>query len=95
MNELAKHNKVQENENEDVHLEQRCSFQVNAKYDLIQETGPAHSKKFEVRLTVGDETYTGIGTSIKRAQQIGELYEKSNENKIFSSHFHVCLSISS
>ncbi|CAF2417164.1 unnamed protein product [Rotaria sp. Silwood2] len=43
---------------------------VNAKYDLIKETGPAHCKQFEVRLTVADESYTGIGTSIKRAQQI-------------------------
>ncbi|CAF3546466.1 unnamed protein product [Rotaria sordida] len=43
---------------------------VNAKYELIKESGPAHCKQFEVRLTVGDETYTGIGTSIKRAQQV-------------------------
>jgi hypothetical protein len=43
---------------------------VTAKYDLIKETGPAHCKQFEVRLTIGDEIYTGIGTSIKRAQQV-------------------------
>ncbi|CAF0743663.1 unnamed protein product [Rotaria sp. Silwood1] len=43
---------------------------VTTKYDLIKESGPAHCKQFEVRLTVADETYTGIGTSIKRAQQV-------------------------
>ncbi|CAF3694705.1 unnamed protein product [Rotaria sp. Silwood1] len=43
---------------------------VTTKYDLIKETGPQHCKQFEVRLTIGDEIYTGIGTSIKRAQQI-------------------------
>jgi hypothetical protein len=42
---------------------------VNAKYDLIKETGPAHSKQFEVRLTLAEESYIGNGTSIKRAQQ--------------------------
>jgi dsRNA-specific ribonuclease len=47
-------------------------FQVDAKYDLIKETGPAHCKQFEVRLTVADEAYIGTGTSIKRAQQIGK-----------------------
>ena len=51
-------------------------FQVNAKYDLIKEVGPAHSKQFEVRLTLAEEIYTGNGTSIKRAQQDG----------IFTSH---------
>ncbi|CAF1201006.1 unnamed protein product [Rotaria magnacalcarata] len=43
---------------------------VNAKYDLVKETGPAHCKQFEIRLIIADETYTGIGTSIKRAQQV-------------------------
>ncbi|CAM4910448.1 unnamed protein product [Rotaria socialis] len=43
---------------------------VNAKYDLVKETGPAHCKQFEIRLTIADEAYTGIGTSIKRAQQV-------------------------
>lgn len=46
-------------------------FQVNSKYDLIKETGPAHCKQFEVQLTLADEIYIGTGTSIKRAQQVG------------------------
>ncbi|CAF1327567.1 unnamed protein product [Adineta steineri] len=43
---------------------------VDAKYDLIKEAGPAHCKQFDVQLTLGDETYQGTGTSIKRAQQV-------------------------
>ncbi|CAF1483221.1 unnamed protein product [Rotaria sordida] len=43
---------------------------VTTKYDLIKETGPAHCKQFEVQLTIANEIYTGIGTSIKRAQQV-------------------------
>ncbi|CAF0983195.1 unnamed protein product [Adineta steineri] len=46
---------------------------VDAKYDLIKEAGPAHCKQFDVQLTLGDETYQGTGTSIKRAQQVGKL----------------------
>ncbi|CAF0749776.1 unnamed protein product [Didymodactylos carnosus] len=42
---------------------------LTAKYDLINEQGPAHAKQFEVRLTLGTETYVGLGTSIKRSQQ--------------------------
>ncbi|CAF2273168.1 unnamed protein product [Rotaria magnacalcarata] len=43
--------------------------EVTSTYGLISETSPGHCKKFEVRLTVANETYTGMGTSIKQAQQ--------------------------
>ncbi|CAF1322956.1 unnamed protein product [Rotaria sordida] len=43
---------------------------VTTKYDLIKETGPAHCKQFEVQLTIANVIYIGIGTSIKRAQQV-------------------------
>ncbi len=40
----------------------------------MRTTGPAHFKQFEVRLTIADEIYTGTGTSIKRAQQVGRYH---------------------
>lgn len=55
-------------------------FQISPKYDLISETGPDHSKHFEVRLTLGNELYLGSGTSIKRAQHFGSLRNSIRTN---------------
>jgi dsRNA-specific ribonuclease len=73
MNELAKFNKVILDLFDINVIEQIVlSIQVAPKYELIKESGPAHCRQFEVRLTVADETYQGTGTSIKRAQQMGK-----------------------
>ncbi|CAF4507189.1 unnamed protein product, partial [Rotaria magnacalcarata] len=42
---------------------------VSSSSEGQPKTSPGHCKKFEVRLTVANETYTGMGTSIKQAQQ--------------------------
>jgi dsRNA-specific ribonuclease len=42
---------------------------VQPKYDVEREFGPAHAKQFEIKLTLGDEVYRAIGTSINRAKQ--------------------------
>lgn len=65
-------------------------FQVNVKYDLIKETGPAHCKQFEVRLTLAEEAYIGNGTSIKRAQQDGMLKSHLRISRHFFFFFSSC-----
>lgn len=47
-------------------------LKVTAQYDLVKESGPPHCKQFQVLLTLANETYTGTGTSIKRAHQGGQ-----------------------
>ncbi|XP_056606884.1 double-stranded RNA-binding protein Staufen homolog 1 isoform X2 [Triplophysa dalaica] len=41
---------------------------IQPEYKLLSETGPAHSKIFSVRLTLGDQYWDAEGTSIKKAQ---------------------------
>ncbi|KAM8868659.1 double-stranded RNA-binding protein Staufen homolog 1 isoform 1-T1 [Synchiropus picturatus] len=41
---------------------------VQPEYKLLSEQGPAHSKIFSVRLTLGDQHWEAEGTSIKKAQ---------------------------
>jgi dsRNA-specific ribonuclease len=42
---------------------------VQPRYDVEKETGPAHAKQFEIKLSLGDEVYRSVGTSINRAKQ--------------------------
>lgn len=39
------------------------------QYNLIEEHGPSHNKRFVVNLTIGKEEYQAEGRSIKKAQQ--------------------------
>ncbi len=46
------------------------------KYDVLDQTGPAHAKQFQVKCTIIDptnntpfETYTATGSSINKAKQ--------------------------
>ena len=71
MNELAKANKVCSEERQRRNLS-AAYLKVTAQYALVKESGPPHCKQFEVLLTLANETYTGTGTSIKRAQQVGQ-----------------------
>nr|XP_057943479.1 double-stranded RNA-binding protein Staufen homolog 1 isoform X2 [Doryrhamphus excisus] len=41
---------------------------LQPEYKLLSEQGPAHSKIFSVRLTLGDQHWDAEGTSIKKAQ---------------------------
>uniref|UniRef100_A0A665U6B9 Double-stranded RNA-binding protein Staufen homolog 1 n=1 Tax=Echeneis naucrates TaxID=173247 RepID=A0A665U6B9_ECHNA len=41
---------------------------IQPEYKLLCEQGPAHSKIFSVRLTLGDQHWEAEGTSIKKAQ---------------------------
>uniref|UniRef100_A0A8C2L3X8 Double-stranded RNA-binding protein Staufen homolog 1 n=1 Tax=Cyprinus carpio TaxID=7962 RepID=A0A8C2L3X8_CYPCA len=41
---------------------------IQPEYKLLSEQGPAHSKIFSVRLTLGDQHWDAEGTSIKKAQ---------------------------
>uniref|UniRef100_A0A1A8MH34 Double-stranded RNA-binding protein Staufen homolog 1 n=1 Tax=Nothobranchius pienaari TaxID=704102 RepID=A0A1A8MH34_9TELE len=41
---------------------------LQPEYKLLSEQGPAHSKIFSVRLTLGDQHWEAEGTSIKKAQ---------------------------
>uniref|UniRef100_A0A3Q3A195 Double-stranded RNA-binding protein Staufen homolog 1 n=1 Tax=Kryptolebias marmoratus TaxID=37003 RepID=A0A3Q3A195_KRYMA len=41
---------------------------IQPEYKLLSEQGPAHSKIFSVRLTLGDQHWEAEGTSIKKAQ---------------------------
>ncbi|XP_024126347.1 double-stranded RNA-binding protein Staufen homolog 1 isoform X2 [Oryzias melastigma] len=41
---------------------------IQPEYKLLSEQGPAHSKIFSVRLTLGDQYWEAEGTSIKKAQ---------------------------
>lgn len=41
---------------------------IQPEYKLLSEQGPAHSKIFSVRLTLGDQYWEADGTSIKKAQ---------------------------
>ncbi|XP_028262551.1 double-stranded RNA-binding protein Staufen homolog 1 isoform X1 [Parambassis ranga] len=41
---------------------------IQPEYKLLGEQGPAHSKIFSVRLTLGDQHWEAEGTSIKKAQ---------------------------
>uniref|UniRef100_A0A8C5GJI5 Double-stranded RNA-binding protein Staufen homolog 1 n=1 Tax=Gouania willdenowi TaxID=441366 RepID=A0A8C5GJI5_GOUWI len=41
---------------------------IQPEYQLLCEQGPAHSKIFSVRLTLGDQHWEAEGTSIKKAQ---------------------------
>ncbi|KAG5838306.1 double-stranded RNA-binding protein Staufen homolog 1 isoform X1 [Anguilla anguilla] len=41
---------------------------IQPEYKLLSEQGPAHSKIFSVRLTLGDQNWDSEGTSIKKAQ---------------------------
>ncbi|XP_046882183.1 double-stranded RNA-binding protein Staufen homolog 1 isoform X2 [Hypomesus transpacificus] len=41
---------------------------IQPEYKLLCEQGPAHSKMFSVRLTLGDQRWEAEGTSIKKAQ---------------------------
>ncbi|XP_073808728.1 double-stranded RNA-binding protein Staufen homolog 1 isoform X2 [Danio rerio] len=41
---------------------------IQPEYKLLSEEGPAHSKIFSVRLTLGDQHWDAEGTSIKKAQ---------------------------
>ncbi|XP_077430187.1 double-stranded RNA-binding protein Staufen homolog 1 isoform X2 [Vanacampus margaritifer] len=41
---------------------------LQPEYKLLSEQGPAHSKIFSVRLTLGDQHWDADGTSIKKAQ---------------------------
>ncbi|KAK7916571.1 hypothetical protein WMY93_012332 [Mugilogobius chulae] len=41
---------------------------IQPEYKLLSEEGPAHSKIFSVRLTLGDQHWEAEGTSIKKAQ---------------------------
>ncbi len=42
---------------------------MKAEYLLEKESGPSHSKVFEMKLAVGNETYIGTGTSLMKAKQ--------------------------
>ncbi|XP_018615041.1 double-stranded RNA-binding protein Staufen homolog 1 isoform X1 [Scleropages formosus] len=41
---------------------------IQPEYKLLSEQGPAHSKIFSVRLTLGEQHWDAEGTSIKKAQ---------------------------
>ncbi|XP_072308538.1 double-stranded RNA-binding protein Staufen homolog 1 isoform X2 [Eucyclogobius newberryi] len=41
---------------------------IQPEYKLLSEEGPAHSKIFSVRLSLGDQHWEAEGTSIKKAQ---------------------------
>ncbi|CAL8143134.1 unnamed protein product [Orchesella dallaii] len=41
---------------------------LNVEYRLVKETGPPHAPTFTVLLRIGNEDYTGEGSSIKKAQ---------------------------
>ncbi|XP_030632375.1 double-stranded RNA-binding protein Staufen homolog 1 [Chanos chanos] len=41
---------------------------IQPEYQLLSEQGPAHSKIFSVRLTLGDQHWDAEGSSIKKAQ---------------------------
>ncbi|XP_066558772.1 double-stranded RNA-binding protein Staufen homolog 1 isoform X2 [Amia ocellicauda] len=41
---------------------------IQPEYKLLSEQGPAHSKIFSVRLTLGEQHWEAEGTSIKKAQ---------------------------
>ncbi|XP_006639562.1 double-stranded RNA-binding protein Staufen homolog 1 isoform X1 [Lepisosteus oculatus] len=41
---------------------------IQPEYKLLSEQGPAHSKLFSVRLTLGEQHWEAEGTSIKKAQ---------------------------
>ncbi|CAM4627833.1 hypothetical protein PO909_005376 [Leuciscus waleckii] len=41
---------------------------IQPEYKLLSEQGPAHSKIFSVRLSLGDQHWDAEGTSIKKAQ---------------------------
>ncbi|XP_066253678.1 double-stranded RNA-binding protein Staufen homolog isoform X2 [Euwallacea similis] len=42
---------------------------ISYSYELIQQEGPAHDRTFTVSLYLGDETFTAVQKSIKKAQQ--------------------------
>ncbi|XP_044255126.1 double-stranded RNA-binding protein Staufen homolog isoform X2 [Tribolium madens] len=43
--------------------------EIECSYTLKSEEGPPHAKVFKVSLVLGDETYEGSGSSLKKAQQ--------------------------
>jgi len=43
--------------------------QIKVMFTLIDETGPAHKKRFIISLKLGEEEFVGEGSSIKKAQQ--------------------------
>ncbi len=45
------------------------NLKITPQYDVEKETGPAHAKQFEIKLTLGSEVYRSVGTSINRAKQ--------------------------
>lgn len=45
--------------------------EVSVKYEIVEETGPAHDKTFRIRILVNDEEYgVGKGKNKKDAEQI-------------------------
>lgn len=54
----------------------KINLKLKVKYDLIDETGPQHSKTFQVKCTIYNakndsviETYLSTGSSISKAKQ--------------------------
>lgn len=43
--------------------------EISYDYELIEEQGLSHNKEFTVKLTLGDEQYHGVGSSLKSAQR--------------------------
>ncbi|ODM99794.1 Double-stranded RNA-binding protein Staufen 2, partial [Orchesella cincta] len=56
---------------------------LNVEYRLVKETGPPHAPTFTVLLRIGNEEYTGEGSSIKKAQHAAavDALEKTSLSK--------------